>query len=153
VAGANPVIVLTSPAIAVPILLNLFYTGPLCEELGWRGFALPRLLKQFNPLIASLILGLFWGVWQLPSFYISSVVQSTHSLPAFLFFGVVTSILMTWIFQHTGGSVLAAILFHYMVNLSLSIIGAPLVAFGLALMALASLVVILDKKTRWFSKP
>ena len=99
VAGANPVYVLSTPAFAISILLNLMYTGPLCEELGWRGYALPRLLRQFNPLVASLILGLFWGVWHLPSFFISSVVQSSLSLPAFLLFGLFTSILMTWIFQ------------------------------------------------------
>jgi membrane protease YdiL (CAAX protease family) len=152
VAGANPVYVLSTPAFAFSILLNLMYTGPLCEELGWRGYALPRLLRQFNPLIASLILGLFWGVWHLPSFFISSVVQSSLSLPAFLLFGLFTSILMTWIFRHTGGSVLAAVLFHYTVNVSLSIIGAPLVAFGLVLMVFAVLVVALDKRLGWFIK-
>ena len=151
--GAKPVYELTSPVLAIPILLNLLYTGPLCEELGWRGYALPRLLRQFNPLVASLILGLFWGLWHLPSFYISSVVQSGLSLPAFLFFGLFTSILMTWIFQHSGGSVLAAVLFHYTINLSLSIIGAPLVPFGLLLMALTVLVLALDKRVGWFRKP
>jgi membrane protease YdiL (CAAX protease family) len=152
VAGANPVYVLSTPAFAISILLNLMYTGPLCEELGWRGYALPRLLRQFNPLVASLILGLFWGVWHLPSFYISSLVQSSLSLPAFLLFGLFTSILMTWIFRHTGGSVLAAVLFHYTVNVSLSIIGAPLVAFGLVLMVFAVLVVAFDKRLGWFIK-
>ena len=153
VAGANPVYVLTDPVFAISILLNLMYTGPLCEELGWRGYALPRLLGQFNPLVASLILGLFWGVWHLPSFFISTVVQSSLSLPAFLFFGLFTSILMTWIFQHTGGSVLAAVLFHYAVNFSLSIIGAPLVAFGLVLMVFAVIVIVLDNRMGWFRNP
>jgi uncharacterized protein len=153
VAGAKPVYVLTDPVFAISILLNLLYTGPLCEELGWRGYALPRLLRQFNPLVASLILGLFWGVWHLPSFYISSLVQSSLSLPAFLFFGLFTCILMTWIFHHTGGSVLAAVLFHYAVNFSLSIIGAPLAAFGLALMVLAVMVIVLDNKMGWFRNP
>jgi membrane protease YdiL (CAAX protease family) len=151
--GAKPVYELTNPALAILILLNLLYTGPLCEELGWRGYALPRLLRQFNPLVASLILGIFWGVWHLPSFYISSLVQSSLSLPAFLFFGLFTSILMTWIFQHTGGSVLAAVLFHYTINVSFSIIGAPLVTFGLLLMALTVLVLALDKGMGWFRKP
>lgn len=151
--GANPVYELTDPVFAFLFALNLMYTGPLCEELGWRGYALPRLLRQFNPLVASLILGLFWGVWHLPSFYISSVVQSGLSLPAFLLFGLFTSILMTWIFQHTGGSVLAAVLFHYTINVSFSIIGAPLVAFGLLLMALTVLVLALDKGMGWFRNP
>jgi membrane protease YdiL (CAAX protease family) len=153
VGGATPVYELTDPVFAVLFALNLLYTGPLCEELGWRGYALPRLLRQFNPLVASLILGIIWGVWHLPSFYISSVVQSGLSLPAFLLFGLFTSILMTWISRHTGGSVLAAVLFHYTINVSFSIIGAPLVAFGLLLMALTVLVLALDRGMGWFSKP
>ena len=152
-ADATPAFVITTPAMAVSIFFNLLYTGPLCEELGWRGYALPRLLNQFSPLVASLILGFFWGVWHLPSFFISSLVQSSLSLPAFLLFGLITSILMTWIFQHTGGSVLAAVLFHYTVNLSLSIIGAPLAAFTLVMLAAAVLVVVLDKRIGWFLKP
>jgi uncharacterized protein len=151
--GAHPTYVLTTPALAFSVLLNLVITGPLCEELGWRGYALPRLLRQFNPLVASLVLGIFWGIWHLPSFYISTLVQSSLSLPAFLFLGLFTSILMTWIFQHTGGSVLAAVMFHYTVNLSLSIIGVPLVAFGLVLMAFAVLVVLLDRQFGWFIRP
>jgi uncharacterized protein len=153
VADATPVFVITTPALAVSIFLNLLYTGPLCEELGWRGYALPRLLKQFNPLAASLILGFFWGVWHLPSFYISSLVQSGLSLPMFLVFGLCTSVMMTWIFHHTGGSVLAAVLFHYTINISFSLIGAPLPVFGLEMLILAVLVVALDKKLGWFNKP
>jgi uncharacterized protein len=153
VMSAAPVFVITSPLMAVSVFLNLLYTGPLGEELGWRGYALPRLLKQSSPLVASLILGFFWGVWHLPSFFISSTVQSGLSLPMFLVFSLCISTLMTWIFQHTGGSVLAAVLFHYTINISFSIIGAPMLAFGAVLMVLAVLVVLLDKKTGWFRKP
>ena len=153
VAGASPVYRLTSPALAFSVLLNLLVTGPLGEELGWRGYALPRLLKRFSPLIASLILGAIWGVWHLPSFYISSLVQSGLSLPVFLCFAMINSVLITWIFQHTGGSVLAIVLFHYAVNFSLSIIGAPMVAFMLVMLVAALLVVALDKKIGWFRKP
>ncbi len=153
VMSATPVFVITSPLMAVSVFLNLLYTGPLGEELGWRGYALPRLLKQTSPLVASLILGFFWGVWHLPSFFISSTVQSGLSLPMFLVFSLCTSTLMTWIFQHTGGSVLAAVLFHYTINISFSIIGAPMLAFGAVLMVLAVMVVLLDKKSGWFRKP
>lgn len=153
VAGATPVFVITSPLMAVSVFLNLLYTGPLGEELGWRGYALPRLLKQFNPLVASLVLGFFWGVWHLPSFLISSTVQSGLSLPMFLLFGLCISIVMTWIFHHTGGSVLAAVLFHYTINISFSIIGAPMLAFGLELLMLAALVVVMDKSIGWFQNP
>jgi len=58
------------------LLFYLLITGPLCEELGWRGFVLPRLPKRFNPFTASLILGVIWGVWHLPSFFLSGMVQA-----------------------------------------------------------------------------
>jgi hypothetical protein len=153
VVGASPVYIFSTPALAISILFNLLIGGPLGEELGWRGYALPRLLRQFNPLVASLVLGLFWGMWHLPSFYISTLVQSGLSLPLFLILGLLLSILMTWIFQHTGGSVLAAILFHYMINFSFSVIGVPLPAFALVMMIFTVLVVMSDNKFGWFRNP
>ncbi|MCL4562140.1 MAG: CPBP family intramembrane metalloprotease [Chloroflexi bacterium] len=150
VVGSVTKIDLSAPSLLYPLLLKLLISGPLCEELGWRGFALPRLLKCFNPLAASLILGVIWGVWHLPSFFLSGFTQATLSLPIFLMSALCISILMTWIFLHTGGSVLIAVLFHYMVNFSYYILGAPLPAYMLVLMAAAILVLMLDKKLGWF---
>ena len=53
---------LSTPLLVVSFLVGQFILGPLGEELGWRGFALPRLLQRFSPLAASLILGVVWGV-------------------------------------------------------------------------------------------
>jgi uncharacterized protein len=90
--------------------------GPLGEELGWRGFALPRLLERWSALSASLILGVIWGLWHLPAFFISGLPQSHFSLPAFLVGTVALSVLMTWVFQNTRGSVLIAVLIHWLFN-------------------------------------
>jgi membrane protease YdiL (CAAX protease family) len=90
--------------------------GPLGEELGWRGFALPRLLERWSALSASLILGAIWGLWHLPAFFISGLPQSHFSLPAFLLGTVALSVLMTWVFQNTRGSVLIAVLIHWLFN-------------------------------------
>jgi NhaP-type Na+/H+ or K+/H+ antiporter len=98
------------------------------------------------------VLGVFWGVWHLPSFFITTLVQSGLSLPVFLTMGLCTSILMTWIFQHTDGSVLIAVLFHYAVNFCLSIIGASLPAMALIFLVGALLVLTLDKRMDWFRK-
>ena len=46
----------------LPLLLPLFFLGPLSEELGWRGYALGRLLTRWNALSSSLIVGFFWGL-------------------------------------------------------------------------------------------
>ncbi len=150
--GSDPKYDLSTPPLILSALLNLLIFGPLGEELGWRGYALPRLLKYFNPLAASLILGAIWGVWHLPSFFISSLVQSSLSLPIFLIMGLTTSILLTWLFEHTGRSVLIAVLFHYSLNFTLSIIGAPLPAVAIVFLVLAIVVVAYDKKFQWFRK-
>jgi uncharacterized protein len=87
------------------------FSGPLGEELGWRGFALPRLLGRFTnqryaALAASLILGVIHAVWHLPLFAIGEL-----DVPSLLG-TIVGAILVTWLFQHTQGSVLLAVLFH-----------------------------------------
>ena len=135
------------------LLLMLFYvlvTGPLCEELGWRGFALPRLLRRFNPFIASVILGAIWGVWHVPSFFLGGMVQAGMSLRLFLLNGVLLSIFVTWVFQHTGGSVLITVLIHYTVNICASIIGVPLPALVVLLLIGNTLILVLDKQFGWF---
>jgi membrane protease YdiL (CAAX protease family) len=147
-----PLYDLSSPGLILSALVNLLIFGPLIEEMGWRGYALPRLLKRFNPFTSSLILGVLWGVWHLPSFFISTLVQSSLSLPIFLVMGVCTSILITWIFEHTGGSVLIAVLFHYMLNFNFSIIGAPLTSMAIPILVFAVLVVACDKPLGWFRK-
>jgi hypothetical protein len=151
VAGADPKYDLSTPTLVAAALLNLLI-GPLGEELGWRGYALPRLLRRFNPCAASLILGAIWGLWHLPSFFVSSLVQADLSLPIFLVGALCLSIIATWLFQHTGGSVLITVLLHYTVNFSLSVLGAPFPAFTLVLLVLSLSVWVLDRDFGWFRK-
>jgi membrane protease YdiL (CAAX protease family) len=96
----------------VPLFLALVLTDGLGEETGWRGFALPRLLQRTSRLPASLVLGVIWALWHLPLFwtvgkdaYGGLFVIMLVELPAM-------SVLYTWVFQHTAGSALLAILFH-----------------------------------------
>src|SRR5688500_14452815 len=88
------------------------------EELGWRGYALPRLLARRSALAASLILGVLWGLWHLPTFFVPGAPQHGLPITAFLLFTVAYSVLFTWIYLHTGGSVLLATLFHGAINFS-----------------------------------
>ena len=87
------------------------------EELGWRGYALPKLLVGRSVLSASLILGVLWGAWHLPTFFVPGAPQ--HGLPfsAFVLFTVAYSVLFTWVYLHTRGSVLIATLLHGAINL------------------------------------
>ena len=113
--------------------------GPLSEEPGWRGYALPRLLKSQNPLSASVALGLIWAVWHGPLFFMPGVHQFHMSFPLFAVNVVALSILFTWVFIHTRGSVFIAILMHLLFNLTLS--ANHLVAATVADSAAALLVV------------
>jgi membrane protease YdiL (CAAX protease family) len=82
--------------------------GPLGEEFGWRGYALPRLLAVMNARWAALVLGAIWAVWHLPAFFLSGLSQSKFQFGIFFFVVIGFSILMTLLFIHTRGSVLLA---------------------------------------------
>jgi uncharacterized protein len=151
--GSHPLKDFSTPALLLALLFNLLVTGPLGEELGWRGYALPRLLQRFSPFKASLILGLIWGIWHLPSFYVSAMVQARLSLPLFLLNALCLSFLASWLFMNTGGSVLITVLLHYMVNFCVSVLGVPLPAFTALMLAAVIAVVTLDKRVGWFWEP
>lgn len=108
---AAPLVLLTT----AQIVTN---SGPLGEELGWRGYALPRLLARTSPLKAGLILGLIWTAWHVPAFLFSGIVSSSlANLPWYALGTVGLSLLMTALFVRTQGSVLVAgILPHVVIN-------------------------------------
>src|SRR5918999_510962 len=118
------------------------------EELGWRGYALPRLLARRSALAASLILGVLWGLWHLPPFFVPGAPQHGLPITAFLLLTMAYSVLFTWIYLHTGGSVLLAALFHGAINLSQGLLLGGLdpartywllaAVYGLAALVLAS---------------
>jgi membrane protease YdiL (CAAX protease family) len=88
----------------------------LGEEVGWRGYALPALQVRYGALLASLILGVLWGLWHLPVFFNPDTSYSRLPFLLFLVFIVPVAVLMTWLFNSTGGSVLMAMLFHAVLN-------------------------------------
>jgi hypothetical protein len=88
------------------------------EELGWRGYALPKLLAERSVLAASLILGALWGAWHLPTFFVPGAPQYGLPFPAFVLLTMAYSVLFTWVYLHTRGSVLIAVLLHGAINLS-----------------------------------
>jgi len=112
----------TSPAsghwlmtlVNLPLILLL--GGPLGEEFGWRGFALPMLQERWGRRNASLGLGLVWGVWHLPLFFIDGTSQAHIPLALFLLSVVAMSVLFAWLVQRTAGSVVAALVLHTAIN-------------------------------------
>jgi membrane protease YdiL (CAAX protease family) len=85
----------------------------LGEEPGWRGFALPRLRKRHSPLIASLILAPIWALWHLP---LMGNEFPPAIIPAFLISLLGGTLIQTWLFNRSKGSVFAQMLFHATVN-------------------------------------
>lgn len=106
------------PAMIVPIGLLIWLLGAYPEEYGWRGYALDRLQKAFNPLTASLILGFLWGIWHLPLHLIPGTTQAVIPVWEFVAQTIVLTVIYTWLHNGTGGSVLIASLFHAMGNLT-----------------------------------
>ena len=114
--------------------------GPVGEEFGWRGFALPRLLEMMTPRAASLVLGAIWAVWHLPAFFISGTPQTRLSLPIFLLGagGAVCGVYLALL--RTSGSLLLAILFNRLANSDPTNVLFEHFAIGLAVMAVALLL-------------
>jgi uncharacterized protein len=102
-------------------MFTLFTGGPLFEEPGWRGFALPRLQERYRPLVGSLILGALWGLWHLPMYLMPefAAVNGGFSLAGvglYILSGIEFALIFTWVFNQTRGSLLLAILLHTSVN-------------------------------------
>jgi membrane protease YdiL (CAAX protease family) len=112
--------------------------GPLGEELGWRGYALPHLLARFGPVAATLIIGVMWTFWHVPMMLWMPGASipafmglSTFSVVAYLCQMIAESAVMTLIYLRTGGSVLMAVLAHLAFNTAESIVFAGLPPFSL----------------------
>jgi membrane protease YdiL (CAAX protease family) len=111
----------------IPFYLSSFVSvlflppgGPLLEEGGWRGFALPRLQRRYGPLVGTVILGALWSVWHLTLFFgpvagsnpDASFVSVVIAFLLFTIGEIGLSVIITWILNNCRGSVLMAILAH-----------------------------------------
>ena len=126
---------------------NLLLGGSLGEEIGWRGFLLPALLRRMGPLAASVVLGVVWGLWHLPiDLAVGFGLHGIGAVVARVFFAVPLSVLFTWFFLRSGGSMLVALLLHTSINvmgdIGLSSFEASGVLFFLVETAVALVVVV-----------
>jgi membrane protease YdiL (CAAX protease family) len=90
--------------------------GPIGEEFGWRGFALPRLLERYSPLDASIRLGLIHAAWHIPLFFIPGMPQTQVSFLLFTLGVVSIAIFDTALYLRTDANLLLAILVHLLAN-------------------------------------
>jgi membrane protease YdiL (CAAX protease family) len=143
--------------------------GPLGEEIGWRGFALPRLLSRFGPVKATLVLGGLWTFWHVPMMLWfpgaaipSFMTLSVTSVAIYLVQITAETALMTYLYIRTNGSVLLAVLAHLTFNTAESVLfgGLPPLAADqqptvyivnvalLAILGLVSLAWLARRRTR-----
>jgi membrane protease YdiL (CAAX protease family) len=132
--GGGPPPALSGAGFLGLYLSILVFGGPLGEEPGWRGFALPGLQERCGPLVGALLLGALHGTWHLPIYllipgYNGAPPGLAGTLAQFLLFvvGVTAgSVAVTWLFNNTRGSLLIAVLHHAATNTAGILVGTVL---------------------------
>jgi uncharacterized protein len=101
-----------------------------CEEIGWRGFALPHLQKRHNALYATLIVGMLWGLWHFPLIFLGGPMSE---YPFLWFISIAAdAFIYTWIYNSTKGSILPVALLHGSGNIVVAFItGVSPIAYAL----------------------
>jgi len=101
----------------LPLWLVTFGFG---EEIGWRGFALPRLQKTMSVQRATLVLALIWSLWHTPAFFYLDTIENLGGLiiiPGFVIGVLFGAVLFTWLYNGTGGSILMVAIWHALFDL------------------------------------
>ncbi len=101
--------------LSIPVLFLLFFLGAVAEETGYMGYAVEPMQERFGALTAGILIGIPWAVWHYPS-----IIQQGHSLTFIVWATlgtVAVRVLIVWIYNNTGKSLFACILFHTMLNL------------------------------------
>jgi membrane protease YdiL (CAAX protease family) len=137
------------PLLATTFVATLLYGGPLGEEVGWRGFALPRLQVRYSPLVASLLLSVVWGLWHVP-LHLQGVYHGIFpdGLPGILLrivTTVPTTILFTWLYNRTQGNLWLVVLLHTAVNNSAGF-WLPITAGVYVTMSIATVTLIITDR-------
>lgn len=137
--GAGRLFGIPAPALSLPnglpremlpvflpviFLINIFMGGPLAEDIGWRGYILPKMREGMTALHASILIGVIWAFWHLPYFIFPTWRAAVGNVP-FLWFLLLTtswSVLFAWVYVNTE-SILMPVLFHAAINTTLGTLG------------------------------
>lgn len=148
----GPALSLGMPLLGVAFFLafSIFPGSALGEEIGWRGYALPRLQARRSALSASLILAPIWGLWHLPLWLTGDPVKTPIFYVPFFSSAFAFSVILTWVYNSAGGSLLMVVLLHATVNLPVTLaiddLGSratvPVLLYW-GLMAVAAIVVVI----------
>lgn len=140
------------------IAIPLFF-APLIEELGWRGYGIDSLRAYFNLFNASMLFGLLWAAWHVPTFFVKGYYQHelwNLGIPYVINFFVSTfivALLMNWVYYKTGRSIPAMVLFHAMLNFSSMILRTEQFTKCIAtvLLGIVSVIVVFCDRDYFFS--
>jgi membrane protease YdiL (CAAX protease family) len=114
----------TSPFALIPFAILFSTPFQAGEEVGWRGWALPRLAARFGLAPASLLLGVIWALWHLPLFFVADADTFGQSFFVYLINVTALSVAIAWLWDRTGGSLLLTMLLHAAINNSRDIVAA-----------------------------
>jgi membrane protease YdiL (CAAX protease family) len=124
--GSLPGMALLKDLIANPLMIPLaafisFMSGPFSEEFGWRGYAEDRIISPLGIVTGTIVLGLIWGIWHLPLFFMSDTWHGQigfglSGLWMFMLHSVGLSLLMTWVYLNTNRSILSGMFMHFTSN-------------------------------------
>ena len=119
----------------IPFVIAISTPFQAGEELGWRGYALPRMAARIGLAPASVLLGMMWALWHLPLFFLRGADTFHQSFPTYLIQVTALSVAIAWLWARTGGSLLLPMLFHASINNTKDIVPAAVEAgtgtFGL----------------------
>jgi CAAX protease family protein len=104
----RPLVILVAILISTPVQSG--------EEIGWRGYALPRLAQRMGFARASVVLGLIWACWHLPQFFLPGADTYGQAFPIWALEVIALSVAIAWLYTHTNGSLLLAMLMHAAIN-------------------------------------
>ena len=148
----GPALSLGMPLVGAAVFLafSIFPGSALGEEIGWRGYVLPRLQTRMSALSASLFLAPIWALWHLPLWLTGDPVKTPTFYVPFFLAVFPLSILLTWVYNSTGGSLLMVVLLHatanFPVTMAIDELGTratvPVLLYW-GLMAVAAIVVVI----------
>jgi uncharacterized protein len=137
------------PVVAFPVMGLLLLATGYAEETGWRGFAVPEMLKTRSLLSTAVVIGLLWTVWHVPSMFVIENYRQMGIviLPMFTVGIVSGSILLAWVYRGSGGSVLIVALWHGCYDLvsgTAAAHGVPAAIVSMAVVVWAVLIVVVE---------
>jgi CAAX protease family protein len=120
--GATPVVDNTIFGVLFLFAFHIFPGTAMGEELGWRGFVLPRMQARHSALKASLVIGILWGCWHLPVWLTGRESNPISLFGPFVVAVIASSVVYTWLYNNTGGSLLIVVLYHAASNLPITVL-------------------------------